>query len=137
SVWQFLLPAVAVILVVAVLRVVAFDPVASAMSGRFEGLEANYLGGGRRVTASVKGLGLRPVTADRQAVLHAARLRPDSLALERVMVLDFTLGDRLVERVDADAAYLEEGRWRLANAWITLPNRSGSVFEKTHLRPAN
>lgn len=137
SVWQFLLPAVAVILVVAVLRVVAFDPVASAMSGRFEGLEANYLGGGRLVTASVNGLWLRQVTDDRQSVIHAERLRPESLALERVMVLDFTLDDRLLERVDADAAYLEEGRWRLANAWITLPNRSGSVFEKTHLRPAN
>ena len=65
------------------------------------------------------------------------RLLPDSLALERVTVLDFALDDRLLERIDAETAYLEDGQWRLANAWITHPNRSGSVFEPTYLRPAN
>jgi lipopolysaccharide export system permease protein len=38
SVWQFLLPAAGTVLIVAVLRVAAFDPLASAMSGKFEQL---------------------------------------------------------------------------------------------------
>lgn len=137
SVWQFLLPAVAIVLVVAGLRVVAVDPVVAAMSGRYEGLEANHLGGSRLITASANGLWLRQVAGERQSIIHAERLRPESRALERVTVLEFALDDRLLERIDADAAYLQEGEWRLANAWITRPNRSGSVFEPTHLRPAD
>lgn len=136
SVWQFLLPALAMVLLVSVLRVVAFDPVAAAMSGKFERLEGDYLGGSPLVIASVNGVWLRQVADQRQSIVHAERLRPESLALERVTVLDFTVEDRLVERIDADAAFLEADQWRLANAWITRPNRP-SVFEETHIRPAS
>jgi lipopolysaccharide export system permease protein len=136
SVWQFLLPALGAVLIVSVLRVVAFDPVAAAMSGKFERLEGDYLGGSQLVAASVNGLWLRQVSEQRQSIVHAERLLPDSLALERVMVLDFTTDDRLVERIDADAAFLEGDRWRLANAWITAPNRP-SVFEESYERAAS
>jgi lipopolysaccharide export system permease protein len=136
SVWQFLLPAVAVVLVVSVLRVVAFDPVAASMAGRYEGLEADYLGSNRLISASVNGLWLRQVTPERQSIIHAERLLPESRALERVTVLDFTRDDRLIERIDADMAFLEGGQWRLANAWINRPSRS-TAFEPAHLRPAN
>ena len=136
SAWQFLLPALAMVLVVSVFRVVAFDPVAAALSSRFERLETHYLGGSRLVTASVNGLWLRQVGDQRQSIVHAERLLPESLALERVMILDFTGDDRLIERIDADAAFLEGGRWRFANAWISAPNQPG-VFEESYVRPAN
>ncbi len=136
SVWQFLLPATAVVLVVAVLRVIAFDPLAAAMSGRFEQLESDFLGGSPLVTASVNGLWLRHDGGERQSIMHADRLHPESLSLEHVTLLDFTRDDRLIERIDADAAFLEQGQWRLTNAWITTPSRP-SVFEETYLRSSN
>jgi lipopolysaccharide export system permease protein len=136
SVWQFLLPAAGTVLVVAVLRVIAFDPVAAAMSSKFDQLESVSLGGSQLVAASINGLWLRQVEDGRQSVIHAERLRPESHALERVMILDFGPDDSLLERIDADAALLEGRRWRLANAWVTAPNRA-SVFQETYERPAS
>lgn len=135
SVWQFLLPAAGIVLIVAVLRVVAFDPLASAMSSKFEQLEGEALGGSKVVAASINGLWLRQQTEGHQSIIHAERLRPESLAMERVMILDFAEDDTLVERIDADAAFLEDGRWRLANAWVTAPNQP-SVFEENYQREA-
>jgi lipopolysaccharide export system permease protein len=136
SVWQFLLPAAGTVLIVAVLRVAAFDPLASAMSGKFEQLEGDALGGSQLVAASVNGLWLRQRTDGRQSIIHADRLRPESLAMERVMILDFAPDDSLIERIDADAAFLEGEHWRLANAWITAPNQA-SVFEESYQREAS
>lgn len=136
SVWQFLLPAVSVVLVVSVLRVVLFDPVAAAMSGRFEALEANHLGRSGLITASVNGLWLRQVTEERQSIIHAERIIPEARELEGVTVLDFTPDDLLVERIDADSAFLEGGQWHLANAWVSRSS-GGTFFEPAHSRPAN
>jgi lipopolysaccharide export system permease protein len=136
SVWQFLLPAAGTVLIVAVLRVIAFDPLSAAMSGKFDQLESVSLGGSQLVAASVNGLWLRQLEEGRQSVIHAERLQPESHALERVMILDFAPDDSLIERIDADAAFLEGDRWRLANAWITAPNQP-SVFEESHERPAS
>lgn len=136
GVWQFLLPAILVVLVVSVLRVVAFDPIAAAMSGRFDQLESEYLGGNRLVTASVNGLWLRQVSETTQSIVHADRLVPESRMLKGVMMLDFTPEDRLIERIDAEAAYLEGSNWRFTGVWITAPNRP-SEFQESYVRPAS
>ena len=98
SVWQFLLPAAGTVLIVAVLRVIAFDPLSAAMSGKFDQLESVSLGGSQLVAASVNGLWLRQLEEGRQSVIHAERLQPESHALERVMILDFAPDDSLIER---------------------------------------
>jgi lipopolysaccharide export system permease protein len=116
--------------------VVAFDPVAAAMSSKFDQLESGTLGGTGLIAASVNGLWLRQVEESRSSIIHADRLHPESLALEQVMILDFSPDDRLIERIDADAAFLEGNRWRLTNAWITTPNQP-SAFQIAYERPAS
>lgn len=136
SVWQFLLPAAGTVLIVAALRVAAFDPVAAAMSSKFDQLETSALGGSGLVTASVNGLWLRQLDAGSSSIIHARRLHPESRVLERVIILDFAPDDSLIQRIDAQTASLEEGRWRLTDAWVTAPNRA-SEFTASYQRGAS
>ena len=67
---------------------------------------------------------------DGQTVIHAARVQPDELRLEQVIVFEFSEGDKFIARIDAKAALLQDGRWQLSDAWLTRPGRAG-VFVET------
>jgi lipopolysaccharide export system permease protein len=85
SVWQFLTPAVLVALLVGILAVTVFNPIASTSEALFETLENRILRqGSDQLSLSAAGLWLRQSDDDgNQIVIHAQKLGSQNVALDR------------------------------------------------------
>jgi len=124
SVWQFLLPALVLALVLGAFKVTVFNPLSSATLSRFQAMEAVYLKGQKSVLAiSGNGLWLRQGTAEGHAVVHASNLLQQGNSVELLNTVTFLYQgqDTFIGRVDARRAVLGEGYWRMDNAWINSP----------------
>ena len=90
SVWQFLLPPLALALLIGFVNIGIFNPIASATTARFERLEAQYLRGRSSLLAvSENGLWLRQGDETGQSVIHAQRVLPNSMDLQDVIIFLF------------------------------------------------
>lgn len=130
SVWQFLFPAVASMILLGVINVSAFNPVASAMLARYDLLESRYvLGRSALLTVSRTGLWLRQADEQGQSVIHAASVSQPDMVLRDVIIFLYEGTDQFLGRIDASEASLGKGTWNLKNALITGPNRASQTFE--------
>lgn len=121
SAWQFLAPALCVALAIGIGMVTVYNPVAAAMSSRFDQLEALYLRGRPSMLAvSPNGLWLRQADEGGQSVIHALRVSEQGLRLDDVIILLYGRSDNFTGRIDARSASLEDGYWDMKNAWVTL-----------------
>ncbi|MBV8888315.1 MAG: LPS export ABC transporter permease LptG [Alphaproteobacteria bacterium] len=113
SVWQFMSPAVLVALLVGIVAVTVFNPVASAMEASYERLDARVLRqGSDQLTLSNAGLWLRQSNDHGgQVVIHADRLAPQELTLDTVTLFFFDAASRFTSRAEARTARLEGGEW--------------------------
>lgn len=130
SAWQFLMPTLACVLLVAIARVVGVDPLAASMFAQFDALEHRYLVGGPSVvSASANGLWLRQSDGARQSIIHARQVAAADAVLHPITVFTFAEGDRLLSRIDAPRGRLSAGFWNLDRAWITQPNEPARYAE--------
>ncbi len=125
SVWGFLTPAILVALVLGILAVTLFNPIASAMQASYEKLDTRILRmGGDPLSLSNAGLWLRQSDgAGGQIIIHGDKaispdlsLRPDislrpDLLLRNVSVFFLDRGSRFAARIEARSARLEGGFW--------------------------
>ena len=127
SVWQFMLPALLVVVMVGVTKVTLLNPLSSLMLSKFEEMEGRYLTGRSSLLAvSSSGIWLRQTYGENgQAVIHAATIEPDDIELNDVIVFLLADDDRFVGRIDAKSARLNDGQWDLTDAWLTGPERPG------------
>lgn len=134
SVWQFLLPVLGSSVVIGILAVSALNPFASALLSQYERLEASYVHNQESVLAvSETGLWLRQVDGSGQSVIHADRVKPGSVSLQQVTVFRYAENDRFVDRLDAQEAQLEPGRWVLFNAWLSRPGEISQFHKRFNL----
>ncbi|MCC7427172.1 MAG: LPS export ABC transporter permease LptG [Alphaproteobacteria bacterium] len=131
SAWQFLAAPVALGAVLGLVAIMLVNPIASAMFGRAERLDSEYLrSGGSALALTSGGLWLRQ--ADRAAgegavaIVHAGRVarRENGLDLEAVSIFRIAAGDRFTARLEAESGRLEQGRWALRDVW-ELPLEGG------------
>lgn len=128
SAWQFLLPALALALLVGGFVVTVFNPLSSVLVMRFERLEAHYMTGrSSLLEVSPTGLWLREGDARGQIVIHARRVADQGIELHEAIFFLFEGTDRFVRRIDAGTARLEDGLWRLTNVVITAPDEPSIV----------
>ena len=129
SVWQFLLPALTIALLIGGFVVTAFNPFASAMVSRFEQMEGRYLQGRSSLLAvSDAGIWLRQSNGTMTDVVHARRMARDTLTLHDVVIFRYEGDDRFIQRIDASEATLERDRWNLTNALVTAPDRPSETY---------
>lgn len=130
SVWQFLLPGVAIALALGALFVGIMNPIAAATISRFERLEGKYISGQTSILSiSPSGLWLRQVgekgilfenePAD-EYVLHALRMDQANLTLNHVIIFLYQR-QRFLGRIDASRAVLTQGQWRVEEAVLSKP----------------
>ena len=133
SVWQFLLPALLVVVLVGLTKVALLNPLSSMLLLKFEELEGQYLRGRSSLLAvSSSGIWLRQTHAvSGQAVIHAKSVASGELELRDVIVFLLADEDRFVGRIDAKRARLADGEWQLSDAWLTGPEKPGE-FVATH-----
>lgn len=133
SVWQFILPLVAIVLLVGVLQMTVINPLGALLITKYEQLETRVL---KRQDSSValfqEGLWLRQSTDGAilddddevqkgYVIVHARRVQPKSWSLQQVTVFYFGQNDSLLMRVDAPSAELEQGRWIFNRAKLHRP----------------
>ncbi|MFN4281481.1 MAG: LPS export ABC transporter permease LptG [Alphaproteobacteria bacterium] len=124
SAWQFLMPAVGSMIVIGVLNVAAFNPLASAMLSRYETLEDKFVLGQTNLLAmSRTGLWLRQSDDVGQAVIHAASVTQPDLVMRGVVIFMYEGTDKFINRIDAEEARLGDGVWLLKDALLTAPGQ--------------
>jgi lipopolysaccharide export system permease protein len=124
SVWQFVSPACVAAAIFGVFTITLFNPLAAGTIAAYEHLESELLGG--RAGGTVANVGasvwLRQSNAAGTAVVNAARGLERGTELHQVVVYQFDRGDRFLNRVSAERAFYEPGRWRLEQAWVVGRN---------------
>ncbi len=124
SVWQFLLPAISIVLLVGGAQVAVFNPLASVLVSRFEHMENLYFKGRTNLLAiKSSGIWLRQGGDDGQAVIHAKRVAKDTMRLDDVIVFLYQGSDQFVGRLDAADATLRDGYWQLRSVAFSEPHK--------------
>jgi lipopolysaccharide export system permease protein len=135
SVWQFLTPAVLVALLVGVVFVTVFNPIASLMEAAYEKLESRILRqGSDQLSLSDTGLWLRQSDqAGNQIIIHAEKFAPGELTLDTVALFFFNDQMRFTSRIDARTATLTAHDWLIENGTRWLPNAPSEPFTELRL----
>ena len=132
SVWQFLLPALALALIVGILRPTLFNPITAVLSDKYEFVEAEILTGRPKLTAIADGgLWIRERAGERISVLHAGGIEKSSMTFKPVVVYLFAGEDQFDGRIDAASATLGAGKWILNDARVTATN--GKITDQTEM----
>ncbi len=129
SVWQFLLPALAITIALGIVTITVFNPVASALISRFEQLENRNVRSQANILAVAPGnMWIREGDGTRQSVIHAHKISASGTELEDVIILVFGENDRFMERYDAKRATLGDHHWEMEEVLISRPDeRTASV----------
>jgi lipopolysaccharide export system permease protein len=135
SVWEFLTPAVLVALLVGVVAVTLFNPIASTMEASYEKLDNRILRqGGDPLSLSKGGLWLRQSdAAGGQIVIHGDKLTSPALVLGNVSVFFLTRLAQYSSRVEARAARLEDGFWVIEDGQRFRPDQPPEAFREMRL----
>ena len=140
SVWGFLSPAILVALLVGVVAVTLFNPIASAMEASYEKLDNRILRqAGDPLSLSNAGLWLRQSdAADGQIIFHGDKsnspdlLRPD-LLLSNVSVYFLNRRSEFTSRIEARSARLDSGFWAIEDGQRFRLNEPPEVFSELRL----
>lgn len=142
SVWQFLMPAIILVLIIGVFFVTIFNPISAVFLSRFEQVEAKFVTGKTSLLAvSSTGLWIRQVEHDdplvKENVFHALRVAQKGAALSDVIIFSFGENNRFLGRMDARTATLEDRHWHLHDVILNtpggLPVHQDDVLLKTEL----
>jgi lipopolysaccharide export system permease protein len=134
SVWQFLTPAVLVAMLVGVVAVTIYNPIASSMEASYELLDSHDLKqSGDEMSISNTGLWLRQSDGNEgEVIIHGEKGPTQKLLLHRVSLFFFNkIG--FTSRVEADAAELEDGFWVVQGARRYLPGEPPQPLPDLHL----
>jgi len=137
SVWQFLLPALAIALLIGGFRLAVLNPVGAVLYSRYEQTESKLLRGrSSLLSVAQSGFWLRQADGRSNAIIHALRVSSNEMELYNVIIFNFEGADHFVNRIDAAAARLVPGAWVLRNAWISSPDRPAQ-FERSYRLPTD
>src|SRR6202007_1651651 len=112
SAWQFISPALASAIALGVLATVAYNPMSATLSELSKRMEAQLFGsapGGGVQDAA--GFWLNQVNSDGQVIINAARSEQQGVRLTGLTVFRFDTDYQFKERIEAQEATLEDGRW--------------------------
>jgi lipopolysaccharide export system permease protein len=131
SAWDFMLPPLAVAVVIGVTAVTLFTPLSARMFAQFAGMEAHYIKGeASQLSVSQNGLWLRQGGENQQSVIHALRVAEQGQHLEDVVVFLYGANDKFSGRIDAKSAQLGNQEWLMTDAYVS--GAAGSPVHHAH-----
>lgn len=125
SAWQFLLPATVVGLLIGILAVTVYNPLA-VMAHHYAGtLDATLHSQSQTAFTTRSGpVWLRQAGGDRESIIGAGESYNNGLGLTAVTAMVFDRQGRFIERVDAGTAEYTQNEWILNNATVTAPGKN-------------
>jgi lipopolysaccharide export system permease protein len=141
SAWQFIAPALASAIMLGIAATAVYNPMSANLRELSKRMEAELFGsapGGGVQDAS--GFWINQVNSDGQAIINAARSEQQGVRLTSLTIFRFDNDYRFRERLEAQQATLEEGRWLFKSVRrYTLdapPVEQDSLSFSTSLTPA-
>jgi len=142
SAWQFIAPALASAIMLGIAATAVYNPMSANLRELSKRMEAELFGsapGGGVQDAS--GFWINQVNSDGQAIINAARSEQQGVRLTGLTIFRFDNDYRFRERLEAQQATLEEGRWLFKSVRrYTLdapPVEQDSLSLSTSLTPAH
>lgn len=138
SVWGFLVPPLAIALVIGVGSVALLNPVSALMKQRADKLETEIFG---QITAkeAVPDVWIRQKSVDGDAIIKAKSMSGDGARLNEPTAYLYDVDGRFVAQVDAREARLVDGAWRFERARVLAPGEetftSAVYYVATNLTP--
>lgn len=128
SVWQFLAPAMGLVLAMGIFISTIFNPLSSALLMRFERLEGKYFSGSPSLLSiSSSGLWLRQMENEMpdvgEHIIHTLRISTSSMEFSNIIVFTFDKKGKFTERLDAEQGHLEEGVLQLSGVVRSIPGK--------------
>jgi len=120
SAWQFVAPAVIAALLLGIGATTVYNPVSAALLERSKRLEADLFREHESglQQSSAAGFWVRQKSVDGQSIVNARSSREQGVKLGGVTVFTFDSSGHFQERIEAKAATLESGHWRLEQARV-------------------
>jgi lipopolysaccharide export system permease protein len=140
SAWQFVTPALAVAFLLGIAATTIYNPVAAILQERSKRFESELFGQTANALRQSGGtFWVSQRTDDGQAIINAVSSRDQGINLNGVSVFVFDNEGRFKQRIEARAAVLEPGVWRLRDARVydlgVLPAIQSEYRLKTSLTP--
>ena len=131
SVWQFILPGVAVAIALGIVAVTLYNPLAASARVYADRLYAETFGKEKSLMrTSNAGSWLRQDGVDGQSVIHALFTSDRGLTLTRVSVFQFDKEGNFFERLEAERAELKDGRWELQDVWVSAVGQEPAHYDR-------
>ena len=111
SAWQFTTPALLSALALGILATVIYNPVSAEMLERAKGMERKIFTDGAPTLQDGAGFWLNQSTSEGQSVINAARSQGQGALLTGISVFRYDTSGIFRERIEAQEATLEPGRW--------------------------
>ncbi|WP_395666647.1 LPS export ABC transporter permease LptG [Methylocella sp.] len=139
SVWGFLVPPVAIALIIGIGSVALLNPASALMKQRADKLETEIFGQLTRRDAATE-VWIRQKSVDGDVIIRAKSMSGDGRRLVEPVAYVYDHAGRFEEQVEAANATLEDGVWRFDGARIFAPGEetftSAIYFVATNLTPA-
>ncbi|HZQ12066.1 MAG TPA: LPS export ABC transporter permease LptG [Pseudolabrys sp.] len=140
SAWQFISPALVVAFVLGIIATTLYNPIAAILEEQSKRYEAELFGkDSPQLTRSGGPNWVSQRTAEGQAIINAKSSRDQGISLSGVTVFTYDSDNHFKQRIEARAAVLEPGVWRLMDARIyelgALPVDRDNYRLKTSLTP--
>jgi lipopolysaccharide export system permease protein len=134
SAWQFTAPAIAIALAIGVLMTAIYNPISAMLREQATRLEGDLFGFDPGFRNPTTGFWLRQRTDEGQAVINAKSSRQQGIQLGGVSVFRFDKSGHFQDRIEARAAALEAGYWRLESARFYVSGVAPSEREQFRLK---
>ena len=130
SAWQFIAPGVIVALIIGILSIAFYNPLAASARAHAETLYADAFGKKSSLLKTKGGLWLRQDGSDGQSIINALASAEQGMKLTGVTVLQYDKKSLFMERIEAKSASLNDGFWKLADAWVTRPGQATEFYKQ-------
>src|SRR5512136_1209441 len=139
SAWQFITPALVVAFTLGIVATTVYNPISAVLQERSKRFEAELFGKATNAPRTGGSFWISQRTDDGQTIINAAGSRDQGINLNGVSIFSFDVDGHFKQRIEARAAVLEPGVWRLRDARIyalgILPVDQAEYRLKTSLTP--
>ena len=129
SIWHCCFPHVVLAFLVGLFSIMIFSSIASVTQTKLLQLEHQYLNkDNNNLQLSGGGFWLHQKEGDKTAIIHASKIDPEKMILNKVIIFRYTKDNKFYERIDGDNTILENGYWKIDKGIKTNKNLETSSF---------
>jgi lipopolysaccharide export system permease protein len=133
SVWQFLVPPIAVAALLGVFATTLYNPIAASMKDWSDDMGLALSSRGGSVNDADKAVWFRQDGSDGESVVRAASRSDRGQRLAGVTVLQYDRTGHFSARIEAESAVFTPGGWTLANGRIDRVGAASETFQTRRL----